>query len=255
MSDELLPIDEAFALTAEAVDRNRIEFRFEVADGYYLYRHRMGVVPVSGGFKFNPLELPAGKRYTDEFFGELAELVRRLFRPRAVQSLAILATFAPQRRSQSSRGILRLVSCVPPAESGIRSNSIRMSGDPASPRNSAYSDHSHADSTPTEISVSIVAAPCRALAQAARWNGSAPHTTTGAARVRESHCQLSNWSHGTMAIATTGTVSTAETTSRCHHWPASSSKQIHAPCWAASLAPSPRSPRARRRRMASRSAT
>ena len=32
---------------------------------------------------------------------------------------------------------------------------------PASPRNSAYSDHSHAASTPTEISVSIVAVACR----------------------------------------------------------------------------------------------
>ena len=34
---------------------------------------------------------------------------------------------------------------------------------------------------------------------------SAPHTTTGAARVSESHCQYSNCSAGTIAIATTGT--------------------------------------------------
>jgi hypothetical protein len=32
-------------------------------------------------------------------------------------------------------------------------------------------------------------APWRRLVQAARWNGQAPHTTTGAARVSEAHCQ------------------------------------------------------------------
>ena len=60
---------------------------------------------------------------------------------------------------------------------------------PAPPRNSAYSDHPNAADTPTLIRVSMVAAPWRRLAQAARWNGHAPHTTTGAASVSDSHCQ------------------------------------------------------------------
>ncbi len=76
---------------------------------------------------------------------------------------------------------------------------------PAVPKNSAHSDQPNAASTPIETSVSMVEVPCRALAQAARWNGSAPQTTTGAASVSESHCQLSNCSAGTIAIATTGT--------------------------------------------------
>ena len=52
---------------------------------------------------------------------------------------------------------------------------------PAAPKNSAYSDHGYAAATPTEISVSIVAAPRRALTAAARWKGQAPHTATGEA--------------------------------------------------------------------------
>jgi hypothetical protein len=44
--------------------------------------------------------------------------------------------------------------------------------------------------------VSIVDVPCFRLVHAARWNGSAPQTTTGAARVNDSHCQLVNWSAG-----------------------------------------------------------
>ena len=60
----------------------------------------------------------------------------------------------------------------------------------------------------------MVAAPWRRLVHAARWNGNAPQTTTGADRVSESHCQWSNCSAGTMASTTTGTVSSADTTSR-----------------------------------------
>ena len=60
---------------------------------------------------------------------------------------------------------------------------------------------------PTEISVSMVAAPCRALVQAALWKGQAAYVTTGAASVSDSHCQYSNCRAGTIAIATTGTAS------------------------------------------------
>ena len=92
----------------------------------------------------------------------------------------------------------------------MSSNRIRMPGMPASPKNSAYSDQTNAASTPRLIRVSMVAAPWRALTTAARWNGQAPHTTTGAARVSESHCQLGNCRPGIMAIASTGAVSPAE---------------------------------------------
>jgi hypothetical protein len=64
------------------------------------------------------------------------------------------------------------------------------------------------------MSVSMVAAPWRRFTQAARWKGYAPHTTTGAARVSDSHCQLSNWSAGTMAMATTGMLSRSEISRR-----------------------------------------
>lgn len=97
----------------------------------------------------------------------------------------------------------------------VISNPWRISGMPAVPRKRAQSDQPKAASVPMDTRVSIVAAPCRRFVQAARWKGSPPQTTTGAARVRESHCQLSNWRAGTMAIRTTGTASTAETWRRC----------------------------------------
>ena len=68
---DLLPIDEAFALTAQANDRGRLEFTWQIADGYYLYRHRMGAEPQAGFTAAGPLVLPAGEAYTDEFFGDV----------------------------------------------------------------------------------------------------------------------------------------------------------------------------------------
>ena len=68
---DLLPIDEAFVLTAKASERGRIEFNWKIADGYYLYRHRTNVKVDGPGFKANPLQLPDGARHTDEFFGEV----------------------------------------------------------------------------------------------------------------------------------------------------------------------------------------
>ena len=68
---DLLPIEEAFALSTTATSRDSIDIQWQIADGYYLYRHRTAVEVVDGGFKANPLDLPDGERYTDEFFGEV----------------------------------------------------------------------------------------------------------------------------------------------------------------------------------------
>ena len=45
---------------------------------------------------------------------------------------------------------------------------MRMSSSPAPRKNSATTDHAQAASVPIEISVSIVAAPCRGFTYAAR---------------------------------------------------------------------------------------
>ena len=108
-----------------------------------------------------------------------------------------------------------------------------MPGMPASPMKSAYNDHPNAASTPTEISVSIVAVPCLRFAHAARWNGQAPQTTTGAASVSDSHCQDSNCSGGIVAIASTGSISASEITRRCRSGAVSSGSSASGPAGSA----------------------
>ncbi|MDR7133496.1 thiol:disulfide interchange protein DsbD [Lysobacter niastensis] len=68
--DDLLPVDEAFALTVEATSPDRIALHWRIADGYYLYRHRIGV-QADAGFAAQALQLPKGETHEDEFFGKV----------------------------------------------------------------------------------------------------------------------------------------------------------------------------------------
>ncbi|NBB92058.1 MAG: protein-disulfide reductase DsbD [Gammaproteobacteria bacterium] len=67
--DDLLPVEEAFALEATA-DDGVVVLHWEIADGYYLYRHAFEVTPVDDDAVFGALEIPAGETTVDEFFGE-----------------------------------------------------------------------------------------------------------------------------------------------------------------------------------------
>ncbi len=67
---DLPPVDEVFVLSAQATARDRIDVRWQIADGYYLYRHRTSV-KADAAFANATLALPTGKKYRDEFFGDV----------------------------------------------------------------------------------------------------------------------------------------------------------------------------------------
>jgi len=69
---KLLPADQAFRLSARALDARTLEVRFDVADGYYLYRDKLkfSVEPAAAGAG-TPV-LPPGKVIEDEFFGKVS---------------------------------------------------------------------------------------------------------------------------------------------------------------------------------------
>jgi thioredoxin:protein disulfide reductase len=70
LQPKLLPPEQAFRLSARALDASTIEARFDVADGYYLYRDKMRFTtePAVAG----QAELPPGKLKHDAFFGDVA---------------------------------------------------------------------------------------------------------------------------------------------------------------------------------------
>ena len=67
---ELPPVDEVFVLSAQATAPGRIELRWKIADGYYLYRHRTAAT-ADAAFADARLTLPKGTPYRDEFFGDV----------------------------------------------------------------------------------------------------------------------------------------------------------------------------------------
>ncbi|RZA14506.1 MAG: cytochrome C biogenesis protein, partial [Lysobacteraceae bacterium] len=66
----LPPVDEVFVLSAQATAPDRIEVHWQIADGYYLYRHRTSV-KADAAFAGATLALSKGKAYRDEFFGDV----------------------------------------------------------------------------------------------------------------------------------------------------------------------------------------
>jgi thiol:disulfide interchange protein DsbD len=71
LEPKLLPPDQAFRFSARALDAQTIEARFDVADGYYLYRDKLRFAVQGGAATLGAPQLPEGKRKHDEFFGDV----------------------------------------------------------------------------------------------------------------------------------------------------------------------------------------
>jgi thioredoxin:protein disulfide reductase len=69
--DELLPPEVAFKLSAQALSDQQIAITWDIHEGYYLYRNKLGFVSQTDQIKLQTAELPAGKIKHDEFFGDV----------------------------------------------------------------------------------------------------------------------------------------------------------------------------------------
>lgn len=67
---DLLEPEQAFRFSARVLDEKNIELRYQIADGYYLYRERFAFAAESG-VKLGAAQIPQGKVKKDEFFGEV----------------------------------------------------------------------------------------------------------------------------------------------------------------------------------------
>ncbi len=72
--EDLLPVEQAFALKAEAVSRDRVSLHWTIADGYYLYRERIKIKKADEAdtsFTLGTPEFQSGETKHDEFFGDV----------------------------------------------------------------------------------------------------------------------------------------------------------------------------------------
>ena len=70
-ADELLEPDTAFSFSAKILDPDTVQVRYQIADGYYMYRDRFHFAAAEGPMKFGAPRLPAGTIKEDEFFGKV----------------------------------------------------------------------------------------------------------------------------------------------------------------------------------------
>lgn len=109
LAPKLLPPEQAFRLSARALDATTIEARFDVADGYYLYRDKMhfSTAPVAAG----QAVLPPGKPKHDPFFGDV-----ETYRGEVVVRVPLVATAAGRSVTlhADSQGCADVGVCYPP---------------------------------------------------------------------------------------------------------------------------------------------
>ncbi len=67
---DLLEPEKAFRLSARALDAGTIEVRYQIAEGYYLYRERFRFVAEPASVKLGAPQFPRGELHEDKFFGK-----------------------------------------------------------------------------------------------------------------------------------------------------------------------------------------
>lgn len=70
-TDEILPPDQAFKVSAKALAADRIEISWDIAEGYYLYRNKMRFESKTGEIHLGDPAFPAGQTHHDENFGDV----------------------------------------------------------------------------------------------------------------------------------------------------------------------------------------
>lgn len=111
---ELLEPEKAFRFSARMIAADRLEVRYEIAPGYYLYRDkfRFGAEPAS--ISLDASQLPPGTIKKDEFFGEV-----QIYRGdmRLVLPLAMAGEPVPRfTLNAESQGCADIGVCYPPQE-------------------------------------------------------------------------------------------------------------------------------------------
>ncbi|TPH15097.1 protein-disulfide reductase DsbD [Litorilituus lipolyticus] len=114
--DEFLKVDEAFIFNFHQQD-NQLSITFDIAEGYYLYRHQF---KVSGqDVSFEPLDLPQGIEHEDEFFG-----VQQIYTEPLTFIINIKEAKKDALLTLSYQGCAKKGLCYPPERKKIQLNKV-----------------------------------------------------------------------------------------------------------------------------------
>jgi thiol:disulfide interchange protein DsbD len=110
-SEDLLPPDQAFRISAQALSRGQLEFSWDIAEGFSLYRKNLRFESKTEGVELGKPSLPDGKTKHDEMLGDTVHYRNKLTVPVPVNagddvgSVTVLALY----QGCSDEGV-----CYPP---------------------------------------------------------------------------------------------------------------------------------------------
>jgi thiol:disulfide interchange protein DsbD len=131
--DQFLDVDKAFVLAAIADGGEQVLLDWQIAPGYYLYRHRVSVKTATPGFALGEIGFPHGKKKTDEFFGDvevyydILNATVPVTRPADASSFEMAVTY---------QGCADAGLCYPPVTKTVRIN-LPAAGTPSRSASSA----------------------------------------------------------------------------------------------------------------------
>ena len=108
---DLLPVEQAYPLSAQADSAGEIRISWKIAEGYYLYKHRFAVSAVDPSVSLGDLLLPPGTKHRDEFFGDVETYRQQVTATVDVQNPKRLASVALKVKYQ---GCADIGVCYPP---------------------------------------------------------------------------------------------------------------------------------------------
>lgn len=108
-AEALLDPAQAFRTSAMMDDNRNLLVRIDIADGYYVYRNKIGIA--SANARFGTPDLPDGIRKTDEFFGEVETYRGQVDFNSALESRDISG---PLTLTVTSQGCADVGICYPP---------------------------------------------------------------------------------------------------------------------------------------------
>ncbi len=116
--DELLPPEQAFQFFASVKDDHTVRVDWRIADGYYLYKDKLGVkLEPPTGTSLAKLPLPVGAAYHDEEFGQVEIYRNDLSVDVALQRVTVDAEtviLTAKFQGCADRGV-----CYPPMQSSV----------------------------------------------------------------------------------------------------------------------------------------
>ncbi|MEW6981097.1 protein-disulfide reductase DsbD [Colwelliaceae bacterium 6471] len=117
--DEFLKVDEAFTFNFFQ-QKQQLEITFDIAPGYYLYRHQFKFS--SENASYSPVNLPTGIDHEDEFFGVQQIYTGKLVLNINIEHASDNATFTVRYQGCAEKGL-----CYPPTSNTVQLSAVSAS--------------------------------------------------------------------------------------------------------------------------------